>query len=68
MADATELHPKYIVDASGVRTAVVLPIGEFEDLLEDLHDLAAIAERREEPRLAHAEVIAQLRKDGLLAD
>ena len=40
---------RYIVDEKGERTAVVLPINEYKELLEDLHDLVVIAERREEP-------------------
>ena len=28
---------KYITDASGEKTAVILPIDEFEEMLEDLH-------------------------------
>ncbi|MFH1635044.1 MAG: type II toxin-antitoxin system HicB family antitoxin [Chloroflexota bacterium] len=39
---------QYIVDSAGQRTAVILPIQQYELLLEDLHDLAVVAERREE--------------------
>ena len=45
MTSATELHPKYVTDAKGHQTAVVLPIEEFNSLLEDLEDLAVVAER-----------------------
>ena len=47
-----ELHEKYIVNEDGKKTAVVLPVEEYEELLEDLHDLAVIAERRDEPSLS----------------
>jgi len=40
---------QYIVDEQGQKTAVVLPLKEYEELLEDLHDLAVIAERKDEP-------------------
>ncbi len=30
---------KFIIDRKGKRTHAVLPIKEFEELLEDLHDL-----------------------------
>ena len=43
-----ENHEKYIVDESGRKTAVILPMEEYEELLEDLHDLAVMAERKEE--------------------
>ncbi|MFH1955128.1 MAG: hypothetical protein ABIL06_26370 [Pseudomonadota bacterium] len=56
----------YIVDEKGERTAVVLPIDRYEDLLEDVHDLAVIAERREEPTISLEELKEKLRKDGLL--
>ena len=39
---------RFIVNERGEKTAVVLPIAEYESLLEDLDDLATIAERREE--------------------
>jgi len=61
-----ELHPEYVTDANGQRTAVILPISEYEELLEDLHDLAVLAERRDEPSVAHEEVVAMLKQDGHL--
>jgi hypothetical protein len=45
---------------------VILPIEEFEELLEDIEDLAVLAERREEPTIPHEEVVAKLKRDGLL--
>ena len=39
----------FVVDENGKRTAVALPIEEYERLLEDLEDLAVIAQRRHEP-------------------
>ena len=60
------LHPHYITDAAGNRVSVVLPLGEYEQLMDDLEDLAAMAERRDEPALSHDEVLAGLRRDGLL--
>ena len=47
---------QYIVDEQGQKTAVVLPLKEYEELLEDLHDLAVIAERKDEPTLDIKEV------------
>ena len=57
---------KYLTDEKGERTAVVLPLPEYEKLLEDLDDLAVIAERRGEPTVPHEEFIADLKRDGLL--
>ena len=68
MIGIRELQAKYIIDENGKKTAVILPIEEFEELIEDLRDLAVIAERRDEPTLSHEEVIAMLKRDGLLPD
>ena len=57
---------QYIVDEKGQKTAVILPIDEYEELLEDLHDLAVIAERRDEPAITFEELKEKLKKDGLL--
>jgi PHD/YefM family antitoxin component YafN of YafNO toxin-antitoxin module len=63
-----EMQLKYITNEAGEKTAVILPIEEFEELLEDLYDLAVIAERRDEPTIPHEEVIAKLKRDGFLSD
>lgn len=66
MANASSTSLQYITTGDGSRTAVVLPIEEYTELLEDLADLAILADRRDEPRLTHAEVLAELARDGLL--
>ncbi len=61
-----QLQPQYITDAQGNKLSVVLSIQAFNELLDDLEDLAAIAERREELTTSHADVLAELKQDGLL--
>ncbi len=39
---------RYLVNKKGKKKAVVLPIKRYGRLMEDLHDLAIVAERREE--------------------
>ena len=39
---------QYITSSSGRKKAVILPISQYQRLLEDLHDLTVVAERREE--------------------
>ena len=56
----------YLVNEKGQKTAVVIPIEKYEELLEDLHDLAVVAERRDEPTIPFEELKERLRKDGLL--
>lgn len=40
---------RYLVNEKGRKTAVLLPIKEYQELLEDLHDLAIMVERKDEP-------------------
>ncbi len=67
MAEKIKAGPaRYIVDESGRRVSVVLPVEEYEELLEDIGDLAAVAERRQEGTIDHEKLIERLRADGLL--
>lgn len=61
-------NAQFVTNQSGEKTSVILPIAEYEALLEDLEDLAVVAERAEEPSVPLAKVIANLKKDGLLHD
>lgn len=61
-----ETKVQYLTDESGSRTAVVLSISDYEELMEDLADLAAIADRRSEPSTPHSEFLEELRRDGIL--
>ena len=56
-----EAKRSYVVDENGNRTAVMLPIDEYEELLEDLQDLAVIAQRRDEPTVPLDVVVEQLK-------
>jgi len=56
----TSHRRQYLTDARGKRTAVVLPIAEYERMLEDLHDLRVVAERQDEPVLTLDELKRQL--------
>ena len=51
---------QYIVNEKGKKTAVILPIKEYEGLLEDLHDIAIVAERRDEPTISLGELKERL--------
>jgi PHD/YefM family antitoxin component YafN of YafNO toxin-antitoxin module len=63
-----DLHAQYVTDENGKKTAVILPIEEFEELLEDIEDIAVLLERRDEPSIPFDEVIAKLKHNGLLSD
>lgn len=57
---------QFVVDREGNRKAVILPLEQYERLLEDLHDLAVVAERRDEETVDLAEMKRRLLADGLL--
>lgn len=61
-----QLHTQYITDNTGQRVSVVIPLAEFEELLEDLNDLATAAERRNEPTITHNELLTGLQRDGII--
>ena len=60
------LRPHYITDETGKKMSVVLSIDEYEALIEDIEDLAIVAERRGESTIAHEDLESRLRADGLL--
>lgn len=56
---------QFLTNEKGKKTAVVLPIEDYEKLQEDLDDLAVIAERRDEKTIPHAEFKKGLKRNGL---
>ena len=40
---------QFVVTEKGKKTGILLSLKEYEYLIEDLHDLAIIAERKDEP-------------------
>ena len=57
---------KFITDSKGRKTGVVLSLKRYRKLLEDLHDLAVVAERRVEPTISLEEMKRRLKRDGRL--
>jgi PHD/YefM family antitoxin component YafN of YafNO toxin-antitoxin module len=57
---------QYVVDSKGRKTGVLLSLKQYERLLEDLHDLAVVAERRDEEPISLDELKKRLKKDGLI--
>jgi hypothetical protein len=64
MVNLGDLHTQYITDEHGKKQCVILPIAEFEELIEDIEDLAVVAERREEPTISQEALVAELKRDG----
>src|SRR5215471_9916584 len=65
MVDLRQLKPQYVTNEAGEKTAIILSLEAFEELLEDIEDLAIAAERREEPTMAHDQLVTELKRDGL---
>jgi PHD/YefM family antitoxin component YafN of YafNO toxin-antitoxin module len=59
-------NEQYVVDAEGRKLAVLLSLEQYEKLMEDLHDLAVVAERRDEQTISLQDLKQRLKKDGLL--
>ena len=57
---------QYLVDEKGRKTGVFLSLKQYRKLLEDLHDLAVVAERKSEKPVALDEMKRRLKKDGLI--
>jgi len=55
---------QFFVDREGRRRAVITPLAKYRRLLEDLHDLAVIAERRTEKTISPQEMKRRLRAYG----
>lgn len=60
-----EAEVQYVTNQDGEKTAVIVPLDDFQELLEDIEDLAAVAERRDEPTISHDELLDKLKRDGL---
>ena len=57
---------QFVVDEKGNKTGVLMTLKQYEKLMEDLHDLAIVAERRDEKPISLKEMRQRLEKDGLL--
>jgi hypothetical protein len=59
---ATSFGGRYVINRQGKRTGVVLSLKRYSRLIEDLHDLAVVAERRSEKPLSADAMKIRLRK------
>jgi len=60
------VQEQFVVDAKGNRTGVILSMKRYQKLMEDLHDLAVVVERRAEKPVSLEEMKRQLKNDGVL--
>jgi hypothetical protein len=68
MLKLKEMNVQYIINESGERSSVILPIADFEALLEDFEDMAIVIKRHNEPTISHEVLKVELKRDGLLPD
>jgi len=57
---------QYITDSKGHKTAVILPIDEYEEFLADLDVANAVRDRKGEPLRDLEEVLAEMKAEGEL--
>ena len=57
---------QYVIDEKGKKTGVLLSLKQYEKLMEDLHDLAIVAERKNEKPITLEEMKRRLKKDDLI--
>jgi len=55
-----ESQVKFLTDNRGIRTHAVIPLKEYEELLEDLHDLATAHSRMNEEDIPVEEAFQRL--------
>jgi PHD/YefM family antitoxin component YafN of YafNO toxin-antitoxin module len=55
---------QFVVDTEGRRKAVILPVEEYEEMMEDLHMGSAARESKSEPRRSFEDVANELRAAG----
>jgi hypothetical protein len=47
---------QYLTDERGEKVAVVIPIADYDDLMEHIADVACVAERRDDSRISLTEL------------
>jgi PHD/YefM family antitoxin component YafN of YafNO toxin-antitoxin module len=62
----TTTKERYLKNRAGKKTGVVLSLKRYSRLMEDLHDLAMVAERRREGSVSADEIEKRLRQRGRL--
>ena len=57
---------QYVTDEHGQRAAVIVPIEDYEELLEDLHVTRVAEETKDDERIPWKDVKAELISEGKL--
>ncbi len=64
----TNSKVKFIIDRKGKRTHIIIPVKEYEDLLEDLYDNAIADAREGEGTISFDELKKLLYENGKVPD
>jgi len=59
--EAMQKNVHFVIDTEGHRKAVILPIEEYEEMMEDLHMGRATRESKSEPHRPFEDVVKELR-------
>jgi hypothetical protein len=59
-------NEQFVTNSKGEKIGVILTVKNYEKLLEDLHDLAVIAERRDEKPVSFGEMKRRLQENGTI--
>jgi PHD/YefM family antitoxin component YafN of YafNO toxin-antitoxin module len=59
-------NEQYVTNAKGEKIGVILSVKNYEKLMEDLHDLAVVAERRDEKPISLREMKKRLQENGTI--
>jgi hypothetical protein len=57
---------QYVTDTKGKKLGVILSLKRYQRLMEDLHDLAIVAERRDEKPISLEDMKRRLKKNDIL--
>jgi hypothetical protein len=60
------VQEQFVIDSRGKKKGVLLSLRQYQKLMEDLHDLAVVAERRKEKPVSLEAMKRRLKKDGVL--
>lgn len=56
-------QPQFITNADGEKISVILLLADYQELIEDLEDLAAIAERKDEATIPFEAALKEIGYD-----
>ena len=61
-----DYHPQFVKDAKGRNAFAVISMDNFQSLIEDLEDLATIAERKNDERIPFEVFEKKMKQSGRL--